>query len=226
MRVGAQTGGMARRENRFVKYWLAPLVLVAAIAAIAIATVSVQNSWWVDRDRPPSADQRAEDGSTIFTGAGRDYAIASGFVVIRVGDGALEADALGLDADGETTMDADVPLQVRVLAPDGVLVLEQVDTVHITTEDGAISRLELAPWGAVSYREFIATLESRAENVGWTPDDFDALADDLTAAQRARTGDTYSATLSSGTAIGAAVSARVTVDTAAQHVAFVITVEP
>lgn len=216
---------MTRRENRFVKYWLAPIVLVVVAAGMTLVTLSVQNSWWVDRTRPPSSDQRAADGTTMLTQAGLDYAYASGVLIIRLGDDALSAEELGLERDGERRLDADVPLQLRLLAPESPLVLDLMDSVVVTTEDDRITRLEITPWGGVSYREFIALLQSRAETVGWTPDDLQRLEDDLGAAQRERDGDTYSATLVGRDAIGASVSAEVTVDLASSFTAFVVTVE-
>jgi hypothetical protein len=217
---------VTRRENRFVKYWLAPIVLVVVAAGMTFVTLSVQNSWWVDRDRPPSSDQLAADGTTALTQAGLDYAYATGVLIIRVGDEALPAEQLGLDRDGERRLDADVPLQVRLLAPEGPLVLDLMDTVVVTTEDDRITRLEITPWGGVSYREFIALLQSRADTIGWTADDLQRLEDDLGAAQREREGETYSATLAGGDATGATVSVEVTVDLAASWTSFTFTVEP
>lgn len=217
---------MARRDNRFVTYWLAPLALVVVVVGMVIAITTLQNSWWVDRGRPPSADQRASDNTSMLTPAGLDYAYATGVLILRVGDGALPADEVGLDVHGERLLDADVPLQVRVLAPDGALVLDLMDSVLVTTVDGRITRLEITPWSGLSYREFIAELQLRMDNVGWTDDDLAALEDDLAEAARTREGDTYSATLAGGDALGATVSATVTVDLAASYTGFVLTVEP
>jgi hypothetical protein len=116
---------MSRRgTNRFVRVWLAPLVLLVVVAAMAGILVWFYNSWWVDPDRAPSSDQRASDGSTLFTSAGMDYAGATGVMIIRVSDESLDAEALGLDDDGVRRVDPDVPVQVRVLGADGALVLE------------------------------------------------------------------------------------------------------
>lgn len=217
---------MARRENRFVKYWLAPIVLVVVLAGMGIVTTAVLNSWWVDREQPPSTDQRADDGTSLLTPAGLDYGYASGVLILRVGDDAMPASALGLDAEGERLLDGDVPFQVRILAPDGALVLDLMDSVLVTTDGDRITRLDIVPWNALSYREMIGLLESRAETVGWSESDLRQLDDDLAAAAREREGDTYSAVLAPGTALGVAVSATVSVDLAASYTGFVLTVEP
>ena len=70
-----------RGENRFVRIWLAPLVLVVVIAALAGILFSFYNSWWVDPTRAPSSDQRASDGTTVFTSAGIEYATATGLLL-------------------------------------------------------------------------------------------------------------------------------------------------
>lgn len=213
------------RPNRFVTHWLAPLVLLVVVAGIAGVMLSLQNSWWADPTRAPSAEQRASDGSTVFTPGGTEYAAATGIVVVRLGENALPAGELGLDADGERRFDPDTPLQVRVLAPDGALVLDLMDAVTVTTADGAITRVELTPWGSPTFRDVTTLLLSRADTVGWTADDIAALEADLGQAARDREGDTYSARLAAGTALGVAVSAEVTVDLANSYTGFAIIVD-
>jgi hypothetical protein len=215
-----------RGENRFVRLWLAPLVLVVVVAAMAGILFSFYNSWWVDPSRAPSSDQRAPDGTTVFTPAGTEYATATGLVVIRVGGDALDAEPLGLDDDAVRTVDPEVPVQVRVLGVDGALVLELVDAVSVTTVGGAIARVEIVPWGSGQYREYSALLESRAETVGWTADDLSKLDSDLSAAQRASDDGTYAAQLPPGRNIGAEVTALVSVDLDAAFASLVIIVEP
>lgn len=226
---GRRLEGMSpsrRATSRFVRFWLAPLALVVTAAAIAGILVAVQNSWWVDPGRPPSADQRAADGTSVFTRPGIDYLSATGLVIVRVGPTALPAADLGLPDDGERTIDPEIPVQVRVLGEDGAFVLELADAVRLTTAGGRISGVELSLWGSPSFREMIALLESRAENVGWTADDLAALQDDLTEAQRSREGDVYFAELPGRTAIGATVSARVTVDLAGASTTLTFVITP
>lgn len=215
-----------RGENRFVRLWLAPLVLVVVVAAMAGILFSFYNSWWVDPSRAPSGDQRAPDGTSVFTPAGVEYATATGLLIIRVGGDALAAETLGLDDDAVRTVDPEVPVQVRILGADGALVLELVDAVSVTTADGAIVRVEIAPWGSGQYREYTALLESRADTVGWTADDLSKLDSDLSAAQRVSDDGTYSAQLPPARNIGAEVTAVVSVDLNAAHASLVIAVEP
>jgi hypothetical protein len=218
---------MGRRgESRFVRFWLAPLVLLVVVAALAGILFSFYNSWWVDPTRAPSSDQRAPDGTTVFTPAGTEYATATGLVIIRVGAEALDAEALGLDDDAVRTIDPEVPVQVRILGADGALVLELVDAISVTTVDGAIARLEVAPWGSGQYREYSALLESRADTIGWTADDLSKLESDLSAAQRLSDDGSYSAQLPPARNIGAEVTALLSVDLESAFTSLVIIVEP
>lgn len=228
VRESPSVDDMARRrgENRFVKYWLAPLALVVVAGIVAAILVTFQNSWWVDRGRPPSSDQRADDGTSVFTPSGVDYVSASGVLIVKVGPDSLPAAELGLDDDGARTIDPAVPVQVRVLGTDGAFVLDLADAVVVTTAQGRITRVELIPWGPPSFREMIALLESRAQNVGWTPADIAALQDDLAAAQQAAEGDDYAADLTGRDGIGATVSARITVDLAASSTRLTLFVAP
>jgi hypothetical protein len=218
---------MGRRgESRFVRFWLAPLVLVVVAAGLAGILFSFYNSWWVDPTRPPSSDQRAADGTTVFTAPGIEYATATGLLIIRVSDEALDAAQLGLDDDAVRTVDPEVPVEVRILGTDGALVLELVDAVSVTTVDGAIARVELAPWGSGQYREYSALLESRADTIGWTAEDLSKLESDLSAAQRVSDDGTYSARLPPSRKIGAEVTALLSVDLGSAYTSLVIAVEP
>ena len=215
-----------RGESRFIRIWLAPLVLLVVIAAMAGILFSFYNSWWVDPSRAPSSDQRAPDGTSVFTPTGVEYATATGLVIIRVGGDALDAEALGLDDDAVRTVDPEVPVQVRILGTDAALVLELVDAVSVTTVDGAIARVDIVPWGSGQYREYSALLESRADTIGWTVDDLTKLESDLSAAQRVSDDGTYSAQLPPSRNIGAEVTALLSVDLESAHTSLVITVEP
>lgn len=218
---------MGRRgENRFVRVWLAPLVLLVVVAAMAGILFWFYNSWWVDPGRAPSSDQRAADGTTMFTAAGLDYAAATGVMIIRVSDESLDAEALGLDDDDVRRVDPEVPVEVRMLGADGALVLEFVDAVSVTTADGEISRVELEPWGSGRYREHTALLASRADTIGWIDEDLAKLETDLGEAQRASDDGTYVAELPPGRKIGADVTARLSVDLNAASATLLIIVEP
>lgn len=217
---------MSRRGgNRFVRVWLAPLVLVVAVGVMAGLLFWFYNSWWVDPGRAPSSDQRAADGTTMFTSAGMDYAAATGVMIIRVSDESLDAEALGLDDDEVRRVDPEVPVEVRILGADGALVLDFVDAVSVTTVDGAISRVELEPWGSGRYREHTALLDSRAETIGWTEEDLARLEADLGDAQRASDDGTYDAVLPPGRNIGADVTARLSIDLNAASATLLIIVE-
>lgn len=218
---------MSRRGgNRFVRIWLAPLVLVVVVAALAGILFWFYNSWWVDPDRAPSSDQRAADGTTMFTPAGMDYAVATGVLIVRVSDESLDAETLGLDDNDVRRVDPEVPVEVRVLGADGALVLEFVDVLSVTTVDGAISRVEIEPWGSGRYREHTALLASRAETIGWTADELEKLESDLGAAQDASDDGTYLAELPPAQNIGADVSARLSVDLNAARATLLLIVEP
>jgi hypothetical protein len=128
--------------------------------------------------------------------------------------------------DWTTTVDPEVPVEVRILGADGALVLELVDAVSVTTVDGAIARVELAPWGSGQYREYSALLESRADTIGWTADDLSKLESDLSAAQRVSDDGTYSARLPPSRKIGAEVTALLSVDLGSAYTSLVIAVEP
>jgi hypothetical protein len=162
----------------------------------------------------------------VFTSPGIEYATATGLLIIRVSDEALDAAELGLDDDAVRTVDPEVPVEVRLLGADGALVIELVDAVSVTTVDGAIARVEVAPWGSGQYREYSALLESRAETIGWTPDDLSKLESDLSAAQRASDDGTYSAQLPPRRKIGAEVTALLSVDLDSAYTSLVIVVEP
>lgn len=196
------------------------------LVAIAAGAIAFQNSWWIDEDRPPSADQVAPDGSSLFTQGGIDYFTREGVVIVKVREDAPTADELGLDRDGSATIEALVPLEVRFLGADGAFVLDLVDSLTLTTQAGTLTSVEALYWGNGHYRDVMNAVERFAPAVGWTDEDVDQMIDDLTASQGESTDGTYSALIAAGDAIGAQVSARITVDVDQSVTTLHLIVEP
>lgn len=187
-----------------------PISIVALICiGFVVAANVMQNSWWNDRDRPPSADQQASDGMSLFTGAGVDYFTREGIMRVRVGSDAPTATELGLPADGEASFEPLTPVQVIVLAPDGAFHIDLVRSFTVTTEHDHVESVELEPEANGSWLAVLPHLERMSTSWGWTSESLDQLQTDLTAASHSADAEDYSAQLTPVEHKGALVSAEV-----------------
>lgn len=190
-----------------------PISIVALLCVgFVVAAVAMQNSWWIDTERPASADQEASDGMSIFSGAGVDYIGREGLMKIRVTEDALSAAELGLPAEGTETFEPIVPVTALVLGGDGVFSLDLVRSFAITTSGGRVESIELSRVSNGAWLSVFPHLASVAEGWGFTDADVAALQEDLTAASRENGGDRYSAAIDPVLHNGAMSSAEITVD--------------
>lgn len=207
-----------RRSRRKLLSWI-PITIVALLCVgFVVAAVAMQNSWWIDADRPASADQEAADGMSIFTGAGIDYIGRQGLMKIRVTEDALPADELGLPADGSERFEPIVPVTAIILGGDGVFSMDLVRSFTVTTTDGRVDSIELSRVSDGAWLTVFPYLNSVAERWGFTAADVAALQDDLTAASREEGADQYSAAIEPVLHNGALSSAEITVDTRSSQV--------
>ena len=190
--------------------WLPSVVLVVLIVGFGIAAVGVNNSWWVDPNPTAAADQTAPNGSSVFTGAGVDYFIRTGEVRIRMDSEALPAAALGLPDDGTRTIPTSGrPLYVFVSGADGVMAVDSVTELALTTEDGALVSVAATRVMPGGFLEAHAMLADVADLYGWPEDEVAALPDRYGEARRENPDEPVSIAVGPGTAVGLAVSATV-----------------
>jgi hypothetical protein len=213
------SGPLAKaRARRRLLSWI-PISIVALICVgFVVATVLMQNSWWTDGDRPPSADQQAPDGMSVFTDAGMDYLTRQGVVRLRVGSESLPAAELGLEANGTQTFEPLTPIQAVVLADEGSFHVDLVRSFSIATSGGRVESVQLVREANGDWLSVFPHLQRLAQFWGWTDADLAQLEDDLTAAARAGNGKRYSARLAAIEHNGALASADVEVDLPASEV--------
>jgi hypothetical protein len=197
------------RRRRLLS-WLPSVVLVVLIAGFAVAAVGVNNSWWVDPDPTAAADQTAPNGSSVFTGAGIDYFIRTGEVRISMDSEALPAEVLGLPADGTRTIPTSGrPLYVFVSGDDGVMAVDSVTELELTTEAGALVSVAATRVMPGGFLEAHAMLTDVAELYGWSEDEVASLPDRYGEARRENPDEFTSITVGPGTAVSLSVSATV-----------------
>lgn len=172
----------------------------------------VNGSWWAVPIASPSADQTAGDGMSTFTKPGVDYFNRSGIVKVKLRPDATSASDLGLPVTGETVTTPLRPLEIRVVGYKRALILGAVDSFTIRSKSDRIVSVDATYAGNGDYKEVFSVLEQLAPNCGWTAADLKKLESDLVVDQRAKQGDLYSAQIGPSDAIGAGVSATVTVD--------------
>jgi hypothetical protein len=186
--------------------WLPSILLLLLIAGFAVAAVGVNNSWWVDPEPTAAPDQTAPGGSSVFTDAGVDYVRRTGLVVVRMDGGALPAEQLGLDPDGERTVSADRPLIVQAFGPAGALAVDEATAVTLRTEGGELVGIDVAV-DAGSFTAAHAELVEVADLYGWDADDLAGVPDEIAEAKRADPDSPATAEVGPGEKIGLSVRA-------------------
>ena len=201
-------------------------MLLILIVGVGVTAVVMSNSWWTDTEHTPSPDQVAADGTSTFTQAGVDYLNAAGVVIIKVRPDSLGALELGLDIDGSRNVEGLTPLELRLLGNGGVLNIDLVDSFTVTTSGGDISRVEMRYAGNGNYRDLSRVIAGISGTVGWSVEDVAQMEDELTAARRESTGDSYSAQIQSRDKSGMQVSAIVEVNVATSSTSLMFVAQP
>jgi hypothetical protein len=200
-------------------------VLVVIIAGAVIASFAIQESWWTQEQPAASADQKASDGSTMLTDAGFDYANVEGVVRVRVGEGGLSAQELGLPADGEKSADFRRPVRAAIAAGDEVFVLDDIASLSATAQGGRLVAVTLRPDVVSGWSGAVGYLQGLAPEFGWDASQLDGLADDLTEYNRSGDEEAFTATI--GPSTGAArITGTLTFDRATGATPVEITFAP
>ena len=215
-----------RRIRRRILSWV-PITVVAVICAgFVVAANVMQDSWWSAPEPTAAADQRSAKGMSVFTGTGIDYLTRDGYMKVELRDASESARSLGLDSDGSRTFEPIVPINAIMLGADGVIDLDLVRSVTVVSEDDRVAAVELLTDNDGAWTAAYAEVADVTSEWGFTPDDLDALRDDLTARSRSADGMPYRAALAEREYHGARVSAEIAVDPAGSQVTARFVVKP
>jgi hypothetical protein len=134
----------ARRARRKrILRWVPSAVIVVGIVLAVALTLSFNNSWWTKANPVASANQQF-DGQSLFTQAGIDYAAKEGVVKISLASDRPSTRVLGLPSSGDHGVTYIVPLTVEVSAAGKPFSQDVADHVHLTTEAGRVSAIQLS----------------------------------------------------------------------------------
>lgn len=175
--------------------WLPATILVVIIATVVFLTFAVQQSWWAEDAPTASADQKASDGSSMLTDAGFDYVNVEGIVRVRIGEGGLSAEELGLGRDAEKSAEFRRPVRAVVAVADEVYVVDDVATLDAVSQDGTLASLTLAFDSPGTWADGVGQVRSLASTYEWDITQLDGLDDELAAFNRDGEGDQFTATV-------------------------------
>ncbi|MFJ6652240.1 hypothetical protein ACIQLJ_05510 [Microbacterium sp. NPDC091313] len=205
-----QRSARQRRLRRRILLGIGTGAVVAVCAAFFLTAYLVSTSWW-NQDAPaPSTQQQAPDGTSMLDQSGVDYFTRTGTARIRIGEGALPADQVGLEPDDVRTIRPIAPIVVIVQAPEGEFRLGQVSALTVETSGDRVVRVGVVPGSSGAWPWIIAGLEHAAPSWGWTEADLADLRSRI-AAGTADAGVTVES-LPSVEHLGARASATVRID--------------
>ncbi len=212
-------------RTRSLLTWLPATILVVVIGLIVLATFAVQGSWWAEENPAASADQKASDGSSMLTDAGFDYVNVEGVVRVRVGEGSLPADELGMPADGEKSAEFRRPVRAIMAGGDDVYVVDDIAGLTAVTRNGELASVTLAFDGAGTWSDATGRVSALAPTFGWDQAQIDGLDDELAEFNRTGEGDVFTAVVGPSTG-GAQVTATLTFYAGSGATPVTLTFEP
>lgn len=212
-------------RTRSLLTWLPATILVVAIGLIVLATFAVQGSWWTEENPAASTDQKASDGSSMLTDAGFDYVNVEGIVRVRIGEGALPAEQLGMSADTEKSAEFRRPVRAIIAGGDDVYVVDDIAGLTAVTERGELASVTLAFDSPGTWTDAVTLVRALAPTYGWDRAQIDSLEDQLADFNRDGTGDAFTAVIGPSDG-GARVTATLAFDRGSGTTPVTLTFEP
>ena len=212
-------------RRRSLLTWLPAAILVVVIGLVVLTTFAVQESWWAEESPAASADQKASDGSSMLTDAGFDYVNVEGIVRVRIGDGSLPADELGMGADDEKSAEFRRPVRAVIAGGDDVYVLDDVASLTAVTRAGELASVTLTYDNPGAWPDAVDRVRSLAATFGWEAAQIDALDGQLSDFNRDGGEDAFTAQVGPSGG-GARVTATLFYDAASGIPPVTLTFEP
>jgi hypothetical protein len=212
-------------RTRSLLTWLPATILVVVIGLVVLATFAVQGSWWAEENPAASSDQKASDGSSTLTDAGFDYVNVEGIVRVRIGEGALPAEQLGMGADTEKSAEFRRPVRAIVAGGDDVYVVDDIAGLTAVTESGELASVVLAFDNPGTWTDAVNRVRSLAPTYGWDQAQIDSLEGQLADFNRDGTGDAFTAVVGPSDD-GARVTATLYFDRGSGTTPVTLTFEP
>ena len=213
------------KRRRGLLTWLPAAILVLVILLVVVAAFAVQGSWWAEENPAASSDQKASDGSSMLTDAGFDYVNVEGTVRVRIGEGALAADQLGLGGDAQKSAEFRRPVRAVIAGRDDVYVVDDVIALTAASRDGELASVTLTLDNPGTWSDAVAEVRGLAPTFGWDETQIDALDDELGRFNRNATDGAFTATVGPSDG-GARVTATLVFDRGNGTMLVSLTFEP
>jgi len=212
-------------RTRSLLTWLPATILLVVIGLVVLGTFAVQGSWWAEEKPSASADQKASDGSSILTDAGFDYVNVEGIVRVRIGEGALPAEELGMGADAEKSAEFRGPVRAVIAGGEDVYVVDDVGGLTAVSRNGELASVTLMFDSPGNWSDSVEQVQSLAPTFGWDEAQISSLDEQLAEFNQSGTADTFTAVVGPSQG-GAQVTATLTFDPGSGTTPVALTFEP
>ena len=212
-------------RTRSLLTWLPATILLVVIGLVVLATFAVQGSWWAEEKPSASADQKASDGSSILTDAGFDYVNVEGIVRVRIGEGALPAEELGMGANAEKSAEFRGPVRAVVAGGEDVYVVDDVGGLTAVSRNGELASVTLMFDSPGTWSDSVEQVQALAPTFGWDEAQITSLDEQLAEFNQSGTADTFTAVVGPSQG-GAQVTATLTFDPGSGTTPVALTFEP
>jgi hypothetical protein len=212
-------------RTRALLTWLPATILLVVIGLVVLGTFAVQGSWWAEEKPSASAAQKASDGSSILTDAGFDYVNVEGIVRVRIGEGALPAEELGMGADAEKSAEFRGPVRAVIAGGEDVYVVDDVGGLTAVSRNGELASVTLMFDSPGNWSDSVEQVQSLAPTFGWDEAQISSLDEQLAEFNQSGTADTFTAVVGPSQG-GAQVTATLTFDPGSGTTPVALTFEP
>lgn len=209
---------MTKKKRSALWTWIPSVILALGVIAVIVASTVLLGSG-LGRPAPsPTVGQVTDLNWSSFSDEGLAYIARTREVRIDLSNPPVDAAALGLPADGVTTLD---PIDNLDVVLDYGLIINgggespggekwRVSSIEIETRDGVVTRVSAPVVDVLNFRQTLSALEGTADLFGWEPLDRDALFERVEAATRA--GEFYSFTFGPADRLGVPIAATASCD--------------
>jgi len=98
-----------KERRRRISGITAVVVMCAILVGASVAAIGFNNSWWTQANPIASNDQKARDGSSVFSQTGIDYFTRTGVITVSMGADRPTSAQLGLSTSGTKHIDSWCP---------------------------------------------------------------------------------------------------------------------
>ena len=154
-------------RTRSLLTWLPATILLVVIGLVVLGDFRGAGVMVGRGEALRFGRSEGSDGSSILTDAGFDYVNVEGIVRVRIGEGALPAEELGMGADAEKSAEFRGPVRAVIAGGEDVYVVDDVGGLTAVSRNGELASVTLMFDSPGTWSDAVEQVQSLAPTFGW-----------------------------------------------------------